>query len=221
MLYWFQPRVCNPEVQRRGCWFSSSGTSGSSSYVYLRVTVSQKGISKVRMLKRNCLEVAQRKPEKTVYPNLSSLIWASLRFTVRYVFSRLKSLGGLLLTAFFFPRKFCRSRFQHTFSIFPSDESIFLPYWQHFYALVLPSGRESTQCPSTSKAYPAHEQKFSYIGFDISAYPALPTDTSDRDLSNPLEISSFQIFLSIKTHVFLTNFRILNFPPNHHFAISN
>lgn len=127
MLYWFQPRVCNPEVQRRGCWFSSSGTSGSSSYVYLRVTVSQKGISKVRMLKRNCLEVAQRKPEKTVYPNLSSLIWASLRFTVRYVFSRLKSLGGLLLTAFFSP--------ENSADLVSSTPSQFFPLMRAYFFL--------------------------------------------------------------------------------------
>lgn len=151
MLCWFQPRFSNPEIQRRGCWFSSSGIPDTLSYVYLRVMVSLKGISKIRMLKGNCLEVAQRKTEKTVYPNLSST--TSLGFTQvssEVCFLQAENSGWVVANSIFFSQQTLQiSCFQHTFSTFPSDESIFLPYWQHLYALVLHSSRESTQCLST------------------------------------------------------------------------
>lgn len=161
------------------------------------------------MLKRNCLEVAQKKTEKRVYPNLSST--TSLGFTQVYseiCFLQAKNSGWVVANSIFFPSKFCRSHVSSTLLNFSL-------WWEHISSLLVaficiefPFQQKEHSMPKPFKVIPSTWTTFSYVRFDISTYPGLPIDTLDRELSNPLEISSFQIFLSIKTHVFLTNFRI-------------
>lgn len=113
----------------------------------------------------------------------------------------------------------------------PAHLLYFCLWWQHFSSLLIAfictafafqarasMTTMSTQWLSTQKAHTAHEQKFSYLGFDRPNYYALPTDASDKEMSNPLQNDSFQTLLGIQTQVFCTDFRICqtNFSSRHH-----
>lgn len=97
------------------------------------------------MLKGDFLEVAQRKTEKTVYPNLSST--ASLGFM--QVYSEIRSLqaknsGWVAANSIFFsPRKLCRSHVSSTPSQFFSlmRAYFFLPGSIYMHWFCIPAER--------------------------------------------------------------------------------